>query len=49
VHAGDLAHLPIIELAPYGSEERSLLESMSNHVTARGVAIEKGQLELPTS
>jgi adenine-specific DNA methylase len=39
----------LIELAPHGSEERSLLESISNHVTARGVAVEKGQVELPMS
>jgi putative DNA methylase len=39
----------LIELAPHGSEERSLLESISNHVTARGVAVEKGRLELPMS
>jgi hypothetical protein len=29
---------PLIELAPHPSEERSLLESISNHVVARGVA-----------
>ena len=28
----------LIELAPQGSEERSLLEKMSNHVAARGVS-----------
>lgn len=28
----------LIELAPHASEERSLLESISNHVAARGVA-----------
>ena len=28
----------LIELAPHASEERSLLESISNHVVARGVA-----------
>ncbi len=28
----------LIELAPAGSEERSLLESISNHLTARGLA-----------
>ncbi|OGA45322.1 MAG: hypothetical protein A3G25_00555 [Betaproteobacteria bacterium RIFCSPLOWO2_12_FULL_63_13] len=28
----------LIELAPHGSEERSLLEKISNHVVARGVA-----------
>ncbi len=27
----------LIELAPVGSEERSLLESISNHVASRGV------------
>jgi hypothetical protein len=27
----------LIELAPAGGEERSLLESISNHVAARGV------------
>jgi len=37
----------IIELAPHGSEERPLLESISNHVTARGVTVEKRQTELP--
>lgn len=31
----------LIELAPAGSEERSLMESISNHVTARGLAPEK--------
>ncbi|AEG16695.1 protein of unknown function DUF1156 [Desulfofundulus kuznetsovii DSM 6115] len=35
----------LIELAPPGSDERSLLESISNHVAARGVAPPK-QLEL---
>jgi putative DNA methylase len=33
----------LIELAEGGSEERSLLESISNHVVARGVAVEKLQ------
>jgi putative DNA methylase len=33
----------LIELAEGGSEERSLLESLSNHVAARGVAAEKLQ------
>ena len=28
----------LIELAAQGSEERSLLEKISNHVAARGVA-----------
>jgi hypothetical protein len=37
----------LIELAPTGSEERSLLESISNHVVARGVAAEQGQRRLP--
>jgi hypothetical protein len=31
----------LIELAPAGSEERSLLESLSNHVAARGVSPER--------
>jgi putative DNA methylase len=31
----------LIELADHGSEERSLLESISNHVAVRGVAPEK--------
>lgn len=31
----------LIELAPAGSEERSLLESISNHVSARGEAPER--------
>ncbi|WP_243175148.1 DUF1156 domain-containing protein [Desulfofundulus sp. TPOSR] len=31
----------LIELAPPGSDERSLLESISNHVAARGIAPEK--------
>ncbi|CEP69108.1 D12 class N6 adenine-specific DNA methyltransferase [Moorella glycerini] len=31
----------LIELAPPGSNERSLLESISNHVAARGLALEK--------
>lgn len=35
----------LIELALPGSDERSLLESISNHITARGIAPEK-QLEL---
>jgi putative DNA methylase len=36
----------LIELAPAGSEERSLLESISNHVVARGMASERRQLDL---
>jgi putative DNA methylase len=37
----------LIELASAGSEERSLLESISNHVVARGVAAEQVQRRLP--
>jgi adenine-specific DNA methylase len=37
----------LIELAAGGSEERSLLESISNHVVARGVAAEKLQISFP--
>jgi putative DNA methylase len=37
----------LIELAPAGSEERSLLESISNHVVARGIAAEQVQRRLP--
>ncbi|MGQ9712950.1 MAG: hypothetical protein ACUVRC_09905, partial [Desulfotomaculales bacterium] len=33
----------LIELAPPGSDERSLLESISNHIAARGVAPAKEQ------
>ena len=36
----------LIELAPAGSEERSLLESISNHVVARGPSSERRQLDL---
>jgi len=32
----------LIELSPHGSEERSLLESISNHVQARGAVKETG-------
>ena len=35
----------LIELANAGSEERSILESLSNHVATRGVALESPQLE----
>lgn len=35
----------LIELADAGSEERSILESLSNHVATRGVALESPQLE----
>ena len=31
----------LIELAAAGTEERSLLESISNHVAARGVAVQE--------
>ena len=37
----------LIELAPAGSEERALLESISNHVVARGVTAEQMQRRLP--
>jgi len=33
----------LIELAPHASEERSLLESMSNHVAGRGEKVDNGQ------
>src|SRR5713226_4816083 len=33
----------LIELARAGGEERALLESISNHVVARGVTVEQGQ------
>ena len=36
----------LVELAPGGSEERSLLESISNHVAARGMSPERRQLDL---
>jgi hypothetical protein len=36
----------LIELSPHGSEERSLLESLSNHVGARG-AVKQQEPELP--
>ena len=36
----------LIELSPHGSEERSLMESISNHVGARGAAVPKAP-ELP--
>ena len=37
----------LIELSPRGSEERSLLESLSNHVQARGAVREAAQAILP--
>ncbi len=36
----------LIELSPHGSEERSLLESLSNHVQAKG-AVDVRQLVIP--
>lgn len=36
----------LIELAPAGSEERSLLESISNHLASRGPVAEKVQMDL---
>jgi hypothetical protein len=32
----------LIELSPHGSEERSLMESISNHVGARGAVRDEG-------
>ena len=36
----------LIELSPRGSEERSLLESLSNHVGARGAVKDDRQAKL---
>jgi hypothetical protein len=36
----------IIELSPHGSEERSLLESLSNHIQSRGAVKDSGQGKL---
>ncbi|HZP00480.1 MAG TPA: DUF1156 domain-containing protein [Terriglobia bacterium] len=36
----------LIELAPHGSDERSILESLSNHVGAAGIAVVDKQLSL---
>jgi hypothetical protein len=36
----------LIELAPAGSEERSLLESISNHISGRPVSAEDRQSEM---
>jgi putative DNA methylase len=36
----------LIELAPAGSEERSLLESISNHISARPVSAEERQADM---
>jgi len=33
----------LIELSPHGSEERSLLESISNHVQGRGTMVVREQ------
>jgi hypothetical protein len=35
----------LIELADAGSDERAILESLSNHVAAPGIALESPQLE----
>jgi putative DNA methylase len=37
----------LIELSPHGSEERSLLESLSNHVQGKG-AVDERQLAIPS-
>jgi hypothetical protein len=37
----------LIELSPHASEERSLLESLSNHVQARGAVQEGPSVRLP--
>jgi hypothetical protein len=37
----------LIELSPHGSEERSLLESISNHVGGKGAVKEERQVPLP--
>jgi putative DNA methylase len=39
----------LIELSPAGSDERSLLESLSNHVGAKGAKWEAPQVPLPLS
>jgi len=36
----------LIELSPHGSEERSLLESISNHISARGAVKDEKQILL---
>ncbi len=38
----------LIELAPAGAEERSLLESISNHLASRGPVAKKDQMDLLT-
>lgn len=37
----------VIELSPHGSEERSLLESISNHIQAKGAVKDDRQGKLP--
>lgn len=39
----------LIELSDAGSEERSLLESLSNHIQAKGAIRDDGQTELPST
>ncbi|GMW01521.1 MAG: hypothetical protein AMXMBFR84_26580 [Candidatus Hydrogenedentota bacterium] len=39
----------LIELSNAGSEERSLLESLSNHIQAKGAIREERQTEMPSS
>ena len=48
-HEGVFPHLlqALIELAPAGSEERAILESISNHATSRGVRADSAQQPLP--
>lgn len=36
----------LIELSETGGEERALLETISNHLKARGVQFESGQKEM---
>jgi len=38
----------ILELSPHGSEERTLLEAISNHIQAKGATPEKKQIALGT-
>lgn len=47
-HEGVFPHLlqALIELAPAGSEERAVLESISNHVAARGMRADRAQKDL---
>jgi len=48
-HEGVFPHLlqALIELASAGSEERSILESISNHAAGRGMRADRAQQELP--